>query len=204
MNKKKLINPEDFSPSLKDCIFSEFGHQDTRIMIARLPISWGMEMLNSANQADASFVESNEEGKNLLGTSITSWTIHKEPWCQPHAARLMSFMSIGMREMISARTAYQLHLYDCWIVKYKNNSQLLPHNHGMFQALWSFVWYLDVPDEGTEIMYRVGDINLSKTVYSGDLLLFPSDVMHWSDDLHENRTVMAGNFVLSVFPKEGI
>lgn len=192
----------EYQKSYSKPVFSFFGGPDEKmIMQTHLPTSVGLDLLKDAEENNYNFVKNDLHSSNLLSTEMSSWAIHEEKWAAPYMSRLMSFLQEGFNPLVCNERSYFLTLFDSWLVKYSEDSTLLPHHHGDHFSEWSFCWYLDVPDEGTEIIFRIEDKAVMKAVYSGDILVFPSGLMHWTYDVHENRKILAGNFCLSVVPK---
>jgi ectoine hydroxylase-related dioxygenase (phytanoyl-CoA dioxygenase family) len=75
-----------------------------------------------------------------------------------------------------------------------------PHTHvdgDMFTNEYSLSAYLNLPQEKSSLTFltnRGDTTNFCVEVRKGDVLIFPSNLCHYSNDCHEGRIILSSNF----------
>lgn len=132
---------------------------------------------------------------NLLETLRTDWHCDNNPVMQPVVQCLMNkfikcFKTLDCPDDLNIT----IKLVSSWIAESKKDAEIEPHMHGEMSNGWSFCLYARIPEGKTSLTFF--DPKMSKTrvtVQEGDLLVFPSNLGHYSSDTHPGRTVYAGN-----------
>jgi len=95
---------------------------------------------------------------------------------------------------------HEIQVYNIWFARCKKGGYTDPHHHGAGSGLYSFVYYLKVPSKETSLTFsNLEFFNKRRFIIrEGDLLVFPSGLVHWSFDTEDDRCLIAGNFVWKV------
>lgn len=152
---------------------------------------------------------------NLRNTKRTGWQIFQEEEIAPLFQKvtdrvtdtILSYFQqspalvMGNKPPLNVKCDY----CDAWVAWYSEDSFVQPHVHGtagMFAVEYSLSAYLKVPKDYTELTFspRVNNMveNYPIEVRKGDFLIFPSNLMHYTNDCKEGRVILSANFSVNV------
>jgi hypothetical protein len=108
--------------------------------------------------------------------------------CFPRPSKFMRFVP-----------NYKVQMYNIWFARCKKGGYTDPHNHGLSLGCYSFVYYLKLPSKVTSLTFSNSDSSIKDRMLlrEGDMIVFPSNLLHWSFDTEDDRCLLAGNFVWS-------
>ena len=158
---------------------------------------------------------------NLEGVYRTGWDLQSDPDFESH----LSYMAEVFIHCIERQSNYPhfrkgvhksleaqgfqlaLSMLDMWIGYYDSNSFVHPHNHGQLPNFWSCSAYLTTGEKSETSLSFMSDelpqnavTTLKINVKSGDVLIFPSKLFHYTNDCSGGRVVMASNFFCGYVP----
>lgn len=149
----------------------------------------------SAFQDLEKFDMSTHVNNNLIKTLRTDWHCHNEPLMASVVQGLITelatcFQSIDCPDDMQIKISF----LDSWIAESQEGAEIEPHKHTEVSNIWSFCLYARVPEEGTSLSFCNSRMEKKRVpVREGDLLVFPSNLAHYSFDTHFGRMVYAGN-----------
>ena len=135
----------------------------------------------------------------------TGWHLQKDKDAWPYLQRV----SAKVEHCISTRLNYPhfnkrkpasmkrngmqfvVAMYNAWISFYDNNSFVHPHCHEEAPNFYSIAAYLSTGDS---------DTSLSFVCKQGDLVIFPSNLYHYTNDTSDGRIVLSGNYYAGYMP----
>lgn len=139
--------------------------------------------------------------KNLTGAyKSETWQLHMEEWFLKHRDILLQRLCDMIKSRVGTEDFFSIHMIESWYAKYTDESIVAPHSHNIFHGHWSFCWYLGTAPEGTLLYFMDGSESFPHRFFPGNLILFPGDLMHWSNDTSKDRKIISGNFLLTVEP----
>lgn len=179
------------------------------IIKATIPDDLRLEILNGAKgKVDDSI------NCSLKNTSRTNYYLHTQEEFIPTTAKIERFLFDSAMQYLRSHAPARLsgmnniykgawlRIFNLWVAWYTAKSRIEPHLHGgmgMFGGLMSFACYLEVPPEGTSLTFMDGlEANIPVKVRQNDILVFNSEMYHFSNDTCDGRTVMSGNFTFRV------
>jgi len=155
---------------------------------------------NINTHAESLILKNQEQlADNLIRTRRTGWYMHSEPEIREAVDWVYEAIGKVAYEYSSHKNkcgypSYIINMADAWIAKYREESIVAPHCHGEHINGVSFCLYADIKKPTSLTFYHSGVGEKMQVVVSkGDLLVFPSHLMHFSSDMHEGRTIFAGN-----------
>ena len=92
-------------------------------------------------------------------------------------------------------TLEKFFTFDCWGAIYEQYQHTKPHTHG--PALWSWCYYLQVPDNAPPLYFR--EAKLKVFPKQDEIVIFPGHVTHEVPKANEmigERIILAGNIYL--------
>ena len=157
---------------------------------------------------------------NLEGVYRTGWDLQSDPDFTPHLAYMTEVLSGCISKKFNyphfrgANESYQskgfqmaLSWLDMWVGYYDKYSFVHPHNHGELPSFWSFSAYLSTGESSESSLYFMSDESPERSVSCmrvnvkrGDVLIFPSNIFHYTNDCAGGRVVMASNFFCGYIP----
>jgi hypothetical protein len=92
-----------------------------------------------------------------------------------------------------------------WFNRYKKGGRALPHYHSDLVDL-VVVWYIKATPSMGKFVYQYQGHEHTIEVSTGDLLIFPGTLVHWSEEntSDEERFLMANNICLSRYMDQKI
>ena len=150
---------------------------------------------------------------NLNVESRTGWRLHLESGFaqvfQPMVEEVMSMVEFFVHTKSSCGVFgndvvdLEVSCKESWTVWGCDKGATLPHDHGTFISNFTTVLYLELPEhrETTwlEFLSQTDDRLRLSDLRAGDLLLFPSNLTHYTSDVFEGRTLNSSNWVF--YPK---
>jgi hypothetical protein len=100
---------------------------------------------------------------------------------------------------------YKINILDMWYSRcVSDKSTTDPHIHDRGINNFSFVLYNNLPSGKSSLTFSDYLMNWKKRIIvrEGDVLVFPSSLIHWSFDTEVDRAMIAGNFVLEPYTNE--
>ena len=157
---------------------------------------------------------------NLEGVRRTGWHLQLDKDIAPYLQRV----SAKVEHCISTRLNYPhfnkrkpasmkrngmqfvVAMYNAWISFYKDNSFVHPHCHAEAPNFYSIAAYLSTGDSDTSLNFMTDEspshgINRPRVVCKqGDLVIFPSNLYHYTNDTSDERIVLSGNYYAGYMP----
>lgn len=134
-----------------------------------------------------------EQVKNLVGAEKTDWNILQNENVKKDCEPIID--SIGlMTQTLIGDGPFITNFKDFWYARYTDDSFIAPHNHRRSIFDYSFCVYLNAPEEGTYLYFMNEAESVPVKFYKGDIVLFPGNLVHWSNDVSKGRKIIAGNF----------
>lgn len=143
---------------------------------------------------------------NLQNTRRTIWNLHTRekfiPVFELFVKRLIEVVTQNLQKEENSLT-YKINFVDCWVAWYSSDSFVQPHSHSGADSCnllgaKSVSAYLSVPNGQTSLTFfnDRGSRNQEVTVKKGEVLLFPSDLVHYTNDCSEGRIILSANFTV--------
>lgn len=141
--------------------------------------------------------------KNLTGAyKSETWNLHAEEWFAEHRDVMLNRISNMLRPNVGMGDYYTINMIESWYAKYTDDSIVAPHSHNIHYGHWSFCWYLNTAPNGTVLYFMDGHSEqYPHRFFPGDLVIFPGDLIHWSNDTSNDRKIISGNFLLTIEPQ---
>lgn len=199
MKRQRHISAER---GIRDIDFINVGGI-TRILKTRIRLDHVDKMVERYDQIETS--GDIDSVRNLLDAEKSDWNILDNPACDVENLIIKDKIHDVIKRFIHGSDEFNIQYADFWYAKYSDKSFIAPHGHGDFFGRYSFCAYLDCEPEGTILYYTTGaSTHIPVLFHKGDLAIFPSGLVHWSNDVYEGRKIVAGNFVVNVRlkPKE--
>jgi len=167
-----------------------------------------LEILNAIEE-DGSYNYENYSN-NLIETKRTDWFYHENEKFKPFYDNVIKKVLFdGMENFAIPNPCYRDALDDvtysiettnCWFAKSTEKSHVYPHIHGNSYGFFSYSCYLKLPSSRTSLTFSSKSLLLRETieVKEGDILIFPSDLIHWTNDIENERSILSGNFILCI------
>jgi len=157
---------------------------------------------------------------NLEGVRRTGWHLQKDKDFAPYLQRV----SAKVEHCISTRLNYPyfskrqpdamrangmqfvIAMCEAWISFYKNSSFVHPHCHEQPPNFYSIAAYLSTGEGDTSLNFMTDEspshgINRPRVVCKqGDLVIFPSNLYHYTNDTSDERIVLSGNYYAGYMP----
>ena len=133
---------------------------------------------------------------NLLNTSRTHGAAHQHTDVAEVWSDICEAMSgIWSSDNDPCFQQASLSLNASWIAVSEEGALVEPHIHASNPGVWSFVFYADIPNGESSLLFSDVDTeNIKIRVRKGDVLFFPADLVHFSFDTVPGRTIFSGNF----------
>lgn len=140
---------------------------------------------------------------NLFDSKRTGWFLHKEYDFLPVFQRFTRAVSKVISSYLENRSDHFPQItatyLESWVAWYGDDSFVAPHSHdgaSLFSGMYSLSAYLKVPNKVTNLSFMDGSIKRSYEVRKGDVLIFPSSIIHYCNDCHSGRTILSSNMRL--------
>ena len=102
---------------------------------------------------------------------------------------------------------FVIAMYNAWVGFYKNNSFVHPHCHAEAANFYSIAAYLSTGNKNTSLYFMTDEspsygINRLKIICkTGDMIIFPSNLYHYTNDTSDERIVLSGNIYAGFMPQ---
>jgi len=149
---------------------------------------------------------------NLNVESRTGWELHYkdgfEEVFEPMIKKTMTMLDFHVHTKSSCgnfgeqNVDLRVMCKESWTAWGMDNGATLPHDHGTFISNFTTVLYLALPEgkETTwlEFLSQTDDRLRIADLRAGDLLLFPSNLAHYTFDVVQGRILNSSNWVFNV------
>ena len=176
-------------------------------------VSIDSEHLDNMIRFSEKHIETNFDRDNLVGRKRTDWLLnHKEGFHEAFKPMIdkLNFIlhhyidtdaSFGSSQLNLPESAkIRTILFDCWTAWFEQGGATLPHAHGNIPTHFSTVLYLRLPKGKTSLGF--GNNTLTQRVIhdirEGDMLIFPSSLVHWGFDHDEGRIMTSANWTYTI------
>jgi len=161
---------------------------------------------------------------NLEDVRRTGWHLQRDkdvaPYLQKVTAKVEHCISTRLNyphfnkrkpaAMSANGMQFVIAMYNAWISFYKDNSFVHPHCHAEAPNFYSIAAYLSTGDSDTSLNFMTDEspshgINRPRVVCKqGDLVIFPSNLYHYTNDTSDERIVLSGNYYAGYMPNINI
>ena len=136
-----------------------------------------------------------QQRKTNVKAYMTGWYLHQmNSYVNEVCNSAMNIVkSLSVKDQKGTLNKFFTH--DCWGAIYSENDYTISHDHG--PALWSWVYYIQVPDNAPPLHFPQAKLNCFPK--SDELIMFPGQVKHEvpkAIDMIGERIVIAGNIYL--------
>ena len=136
-----------------------------------------------------------EARKSNVKAWMTNWFLHKQYKSINEVCNQAIHIVKSVTKNDQKGTLENFFTFDCWGAIYEQYHHTKPHTHG--PALWSWVYYIQVPDNAPPLHFR--EAKLSVHPKSDEIIIFPGHVTHEVPKANEmigERIILAGNIYL--------
>ncbi|NQV55865.1 MAG: hypothetical protein HQ503_08410 [Rhodospirillales bacterium] len=122
---------------------------------------------------------------------MTDWAMFMPPFDQICNFSIAVAMKYSPKEFAPI-------IHECWGLVYREDQLTVAHDH--WPAIWSFCYYINVPDDGAPIIFPDADFTFQPK--NGTMVIFPGHVKH-SVPPHKSkadRVAVAGNIHQLCYP----
>ena len=158
---------------------------------------------------------------NLEDVQRTGWELHKNSDIAPYLQQVTS----KVEHCVSTRLNYPhfhkrkpdsmrkngmqfvIAMYNAWISFYNKNSFVHPHCHEEAPNFYSIAAYLSTGSKDTSLYFITdespshGVNRLRVTCKTGDMVIFPSNLYHYTNDTSDKRIVLSSNIYVGFMPQ---
>ena len=154
-----------------------------------------------------------EINDNLSNVRRTIWELHTDEDAGPTIGKIMDHMNYCIRTTLNyphpnqnqpsffdnRMFYYSFATFNAWVAHYKNESFVEPHCHTPYPGFYSCSLYLSTGGKDTSLSFlsdEAPSFNQNKMKIpckEGDMLIFPSSLVHYTDDTFDKRIVMSAN-----------
>ena len=158
---------------------------------------------------------------NLEGVKRTGWDLQKDPEIGPYLQQVTA----KVEHAVSTRLNYPhfhkhkpdsmkrngmqfvIAMYNAWIGFYNKNSFVHPHCHEEASNFYSIAAYLSTGDNDTSLYFMTeespshGVDRQRINCRTGDMVIFPSNLYHYTNDTDDKRVVLSGNIYAGFIPQ---
>ena len=157
---------------------------------------------------------------NLEGVRRTGWHLQKDkdvaPYLQSVTSKVehcistrLNYPHFNKRQPDSMRRngmQFVIAMYNAWIGFYDKNSFVHPHCHEQPPNFYSIAAYLSTGEGDTSLNFMTDEspshgIDRPRVVCKqGDLVIFPANLYHYTNDVSDGRIVLSGNYYAGYMP----
>jgi len=149
---------------------------------------------------------------NLHNTSRTGWSLHQEEGFTQTFEKFWSEVAKNLGSYASSPggSAYELSpsrqlqmsysIVDMWVAAYSEDSFVAPHRHSyerLFARHYALSAYIDATKNGTHLSFydNFSQSHANIRVSTGDVLVFPANLVHYTNDCKDGRAILSSNFI---------
>ena len=136
-----------------------------------------------------------EANKSNVQAYMTNYFLHKQHSIVNDVCNAAIEIVKSIQVQDQKGTLDKFFTFDCWGAIYEQYHHTKPHTHG--PALWSWVYYIQVPDNAPPLHFR--EAKLSVHPKSDEIIIFPCHVTHEvpkANEMTGERIILAGNIYL--------
>ena len=154
-----------------------------------------------------------EINDNLSNVRRTIWELHTDEDAGPTIGRIMDHVNYCIRTRLNfphpnqsepsffenKMFFYSFATFNAWVAHYKNESFVEPHCHIEYPNFWSCALYLSTGGDETSLSFLSDEApsfsqnKINIPCKDGDMLIFPSSLVHYTNDTSDKRIVMSAN-----------
>ena len=158
---------------------------------------------------------------NLEGVKRTGWDLQKDPDMGPYLQQVtakvehaistrLNYPHFNKRKPDSMKRngmQFVIAMYNAWIGFYNKNSFVHPHCHEEAPNFYSIAAYLSTGENDTSLYFMTdespshGANRLRVKCRTGDMVIFPSNLYHYTNDTDDKRIVLSGNIYAGFIPQ---
>lgn len=152
---------------------------------------------------------------NLISESRTPWNINTLPGFEEAYLPMLEKINVMLESYVNTEAIYghscdsygvpngtmmSIHSIDAWTAWFDDGGATLPHTHASLLNHFSTVLYLRLPKGKTSLEFfsHPSTKTVIRDLKEGDLLLFPSNVSHYTFDVERGRIVTSANWAFNV------
>ena len=136
-----------------------------------------------------------EERKSNVQAYMTDWFLHQKYSIINDVCNSAIDVIKSLQVKDQKGSLDQFFPFDCWGAIYNLDDFTKPHTHG--PALWSWVYYIQVPNNAPPLYFREADLRVFPK--QDELIMFPGHVLHEvpiAEGMVDERIILAGNIYL--------
>jgi len=157
---------------------------------------------------------------NLSNVRRTIWELHTDEDTSSVVSKIMDHANLCIRTRLNyphpnqnqppffdnKMFFYSFATFNAWVAHYKNESFVEPHCHIEYPNFWSCALYLSTGGDETSLSFlsdEAPSFNQNKMKIpckEGDMLIFPSNLIHYTNDTFDKRIVMSANMYAGFCP----
>ena len=157
---------------------------------------------------------------NLNNVRRTIWELHTDEDTSSVVSKIMDHANLCIRTRLNyphpnqnqppffdnKMFFYSFATFNAWVAHYKNESFVEPHCHIEYPNFWSCALYLSTGGDETSLSFlsdEAPSFNQNKMKIpckEGDMLIFPSNLIHYTNDTFDKRIVMSANMYAGFCP----
>ena len=157
---------------------------------------------------------------NLINVRRTIWELHTDEDTSSVVSKIMDHANLCIRTRLNyphpnqnqppffdnKMFFYSFATFNAWVAHYKNESFVEPHCHIEYPNFWSCALYLSTGGDETSLSFlsdEAPSFNQNKMKIpckEGDMLIFPSNLIHYTNDTFDKRIIMSANMYAGFCP----
>ena len=157
---------------------------------------------------------------NLSNVRRTIWELHTDEDTSSVVSKIMDHVNFCIRTRLNyphpnqnqppffdnKMFFYSFATFNAWVAHYKNESFVEPHCHIEYPNYYSCALYLSTGGDETSLSFlsdEAPSFNQNKMKIpckEGDMLIFPSNLIHYTNDTFDKRIVMSANMYAGFCP----
>jgi len=149
-------------------------------------------------------VQKNQFDENLKNIDRTDWYLFRGREQTPLFLEIASHLVGYVKETTNTDglNNVSVNWRDCWLCSGTDTGFVRPHSHGCRWGGISFSLYVSMPEDTTSLTFM--DVThksechfVDVDVSAGDMLIFPDNAVHMTNDVQKERVVMSGNVIIT-------
>ena len=157
---------------------------------------------------------------NLADVNRTIWELHTDEDAAPYVSKVTDHMNYCVRTRLNyphpnqnqpsffdnRMFYYSFATFNAWVAHYKNESFVEPHCHTPYPGFYSCSLYLSTGGKDTSLSFlsdEAPSFNQNKMKIpckEGDMLIFPSNLVHYTNDTFDERIILSANVYAGYSP----
>ena len=105
---------------------------------------------------------------------------------------------------------FVIAMYEAWVGFYNQGSFVHPHCHAEAPNFYSIAAYLSTGGDETSLTFMTDESpshasnRITVPCKQGDMIIFPSNLYHYTNDTSDERVVLSGNYYAGFMPQINI